>query len=138
MVGEERSIVSEVAGTTRDTVDAIVKRGNETFRLIDTAGIRKKGKVQYGPEFFMVNRAFKAIRRSDVVILMLDALSGIVDQDRILAQRIVDEGRACVIALNKWDAIPDKDDKSYLGAMDNVRNTLPGLRFADVSNFSWK
>lgn len=79
--------------------------------------------------------AFKAIRRSDVVVLLLDALSGIVDQDRILAQRIVDEGRSCVIALNKWDAIPEKDDKSYIGAVDNIRNTLPGLRFADVSSF---
>lgn len=59
-------------------------------------------------------RAFKAIRRAEVVILMLDASQGLVDQDRILAQRIADEGRACVIALNKWDAVPDKDDKSYL------------------------
>lgn len=133
LCGKERSIVSDVAGTTRDTVDELVKRNkNELYRLIDTAGIRKRGKVQYGPEFFMVNRAFKAIRRSDVVILMLDAVSGIVEQDRILADRVAKEGRACIIALNKWDAVPDKDDKSYLAAVDNIRSNLPVLRWADV------
>jgi len=133
LCGKERSIVSDVAGTTRDTVDELVKRNkNELYRLIDTAGIRKRGKVQYGPEFFMVNRAFKAIRRSDVVVLMLDAISGIVEQDRILADRIAKEGRACIIALNKWDAVPNKDDKSYLAAVDNIRSNLPVLRWADV------
>eukprot|EP01039_Chlorochromonas_danica_P004069 gene4069-4450_t len=132
LYGEERSIVSEVAGTTRDAIDALVTRGNKTYRIIDTAGIRKRGKVQYGPEFFMVNRAFKAIRRSEVVILVLDAIQGIVDQDRILAERITEEGRACVIALNKWDVLPNKDDKSYLKAVENIRTTLPTLRWADI------
>lgn len=136
--GEERSIVSDVAGTTRDTVDALVKRGSKKngserlYRFIDTAGIRKRGKVEYGAEFFMVNRAFKAIRRSDCVILMLDAVTGIVDQDRILAERIAEEGRSCIIALNKWDAVPNKDDKSYIKAVENIRSNLPVLRWADV------
>lgn len=67
-----------------------------------------------------------------MVILLLDALSGIVEQDRLLAQRIIDEGRACVIAVNKWDAIPDKTDKTYLEVEENIRKSLPGLRFAEV------
>lgn len=133
LCGQNRSIVSDVAGTTRDAVDALVDRGsNRTYRIIDTAGIRKRAKVEYGPEFFMVNRAFKAIRRSDCVVLLLDAVNGIVDQDRTLADRIAQEGRACVIALNKWDAIAEKTDKSYLKAIENIRSTLPVLRWADV------
>mmetsp|Transcript_29458 Transcript_29458/g.49342 ORF Transcript_29458/g.49342 Transcript_29458/m.49342 type:complete len:586 (+) Transcript_29458:128-1885(+) len=132
LVGEDRSIVSDMAGTTRDTIDAIMRRGNSSYRFVDTAGIRKRGKVHFGPEFFMVNRAFKAIRRAEVVVLMLDATSGLVDQDRVLAQRIADEGRACVIALNKWDAVADKDDKSYIKAVENVREFLPMLRWADI------
>ena len=76
--GTDRSIVSDVAGTTRDTVDALVVRGDMNYRIIDTAGIRKKGKVEYGAEFFMINRAFKAVKRAEVVVLLLDALDGIV------------------------------------------------------------
>jgi GTP-binding protein len=66
----------------------------------------------------ILSRAFKAIRRAEVVVLMLDASTGLVDQDRILAQRVADEGRACVIALNKWDAVPDKDEKTYIKGED--------------------
>ena len=69
--------------------------------------------VVYGSEFFMVNRALKAIRRSDVSVLVLDAKVGVSDQDRVLAQRICDDGRACVVVLNKWDAVDAKDDKTH-------------------------
>jgi GTP-binding protein len=132
LLGTDRSIVSDVAGTTRDTVDALVVRGDINYRIIDTAGIRKKGKVEYGAEFFMINRAFKAVKRAEVVVLLLDALDGIVEQDRILAQRIADEGRSCVIALNKWDIVPDKDDKTYIKAVENIRSNIPVLRWAEV------
>lgn len=107
-VGEQRSIVSPVSGTTRDAIDTCVTRGEQTYRLIDTAGIRKKKHIDYGTEFFSINRAFKAIRRSDVVLMVIDAIDGVTDQDQKLAGRIVDEGRACVIVVNKWDAI-EKD-----------------------------
>lgn len=80
----------------------------------------------------MVNRAFKAIKRSDIVVLILDAVDGIVDQDRILAERIHEEGRSCIIALNKWDLVPQKDDKTYLKAIDNIRIALPILKWAEV------
>ncbi|MER3477110.1 MAG: ribosome biogenesis GTPase Der, partial [Leptolyngbya sp. ERB_1_2] len=73
-VGENRSIVSPISGTTRDAIDMVVERNEKTYRLIDTAGIRKKKNVEYGPEFFGINRAFKAIDRSDVVLLVIDAL----------------------------------------------------------------
>jgi len=93
LAGESRAIVSDIPGTTRDAVDAIIVQGNDTFRFIDTAGIRRKKKVDYGNEFFMVNRAFKAIRRADVVLLVVDVTEGVTEQDRQLAQRIADDGR---------------------------------------------
>ncbi len=111
-VGETRSIVSPISGTTRDAIDMVVTRqqgDNPTrYRLIDTAGIRKKKNVEFGPEFFGINRAFKAIKRADVVLLVIDALDGVTEQDQKLAGRIEEEGRACVIVVNKWDAV-DKD-----------------------------
>ncbi|MBW4660554.1 MAG: ribosome biogenesis GTPase Der [Drouetiella hepatica Uher 2000/2452] len=107
-VGESRAIVSPISGTTRDTIDMMVERGEQRYRLIDTAGIRKKKQVEYGPEFFGINRAFKAIRRADVVLLVIDALDGVTEQDQKLAGRIAEDGRACVIVVNKWDAV-EKD-----------------------------
>ena len=86
----------------------------------------------------MVNRAFKAVKRAEVVVLLLDATDGIVEQDRILAERIATEGRSCVIALNKWDIVPEKDDKTYLQAIDNVRVSLPSLKWAEVVLISAK
>ena len=73
MLGKDRSIVADLPGTTRDTLDALIERSGNKYRIIDTAGIRRKGKVEYGAEFFMVNRAFKAIKRAEVVVLLLDA-----------------------------------------------------------------
>jgi GTPase len=105
LTGEERSIVSPVSGTTRDAIDMIVQRGEQTYRLIDTAGIRRKKNVDYGAEFFSINRAFKAIRRSDVVLFVIDVLDGVTEQDLKLAGRIIDEGRAVILIINKWDAV---------------------------------
>ena len=105
LTGEERSIVSPVSGTTRDAIDMIVQRGEQTYRLIDTAGIRRKKNVNYGAEFFSINRAFKAIRRSDVVLFVIDVLDGVTEQDLKLAGRIIDEGRAVILVVNKWDAV---------------------------------
>jgi len=107
-VGENRAIVSPVSGTTRDAIDMLVERGDRRYRLIDTAGIRRKKHVEYGPEFFGINRSFKAIRRADVVLLVIDAIDGVTDQDQKLAGRIEEDGRACVIVVNKWDAV-EKD-----------------------------
>ncbi|MCU0568553.1 MAG: ribosome biogenesis GTPase Der [Oculatellaceae cyanobacterium Prado106] len=107
-VGENRAIVSPISGTTRDAIDMLVEHDGQKYRIVDTAGIRKKKQVEYGPEFFGINRAFKAIRRSNVVLLVIDALDGVTEQDQKLAGRIEADGRACVIVVNKWDAI-EKD-----------------------------
>ncbi|CAM9981099.1 unnamed protein product [Ectocarpus sp. 6 AP-2014] len=132
LFGETRSIVSDVPGTTRDSIDAMFERGGRTYRLVDTAGIRRKGKVDYGNEFFMVNRAFKAIRRADVVLLMVDVEAGITDQDRVLADRIQSDGRACVVVCNKWDLVEDKDDSSYNKAVEYARQMLSPVKWAEV------
>ena len=113
LTGEERAIVSPVSGTTRDAIDMVVERGDKTYRLIDTAGIRRKKNVDYGAEFFSINRAFKAIRRSDVVLFVLDVLDGVTEQDLKLAGRIIEEGRATIIVLNKWDAVEKESDTIY-------------------------
>jgi GTPase len=138
LLGQDRAIVSDKAGTTRDSIDALMSYDDKQYRIVDTAGIRKKGKISYGAEFFMINRAFKAIRRAEVVVLLLSAVDGIVDQDRMLAERIYDEGRSCVIALNKWDIVDNKDDKTYLKAVENVRLSLPRLRWAEICLISAK
>ncbi|MEM9002625.1 MAG: ribosome biogenesis GTPase Der [Cyanobacteria bacterium P01_F01_bin.86] len=126
-VGESRAIVSPVSGTTRDAIDMLVERNEQRYRLIDTAGIRKKKNVEYGPEFFGINRSFKAIRRSDVVLLVIDALDGVTEQDQKLAGRIEDEGRACVLVVNKWDAV-EKDSHTIY---DYDRTILSKLYFVD-------
>ncbi len=113
LTGEKRAIVSPISGTTRDAIDMVVERDEKLYRLIDTAGIRRKKNVNYGTEFFGINRAFKAIRRSDVVILVIDALDSVTDQDLKLASRIIDEGRAAVIMVNKWDAVAKDSHTIY-------------------------
>lgn len=130
-VGEGRAIVSPIAGTTRDAIDTLVERDGKTYRLIDTAGIRRKRSIDYGPEFFGINRAFKAIRRSDVVLLVIDALDGVTDQDQKLAGRIEEDGRACIIVVNKWDAV-DKDSGTIYEVEKELRARLYFLDWAPM------
>ena len=132
--GSNRAIVSDVAGTTRDSIDAVMERSDNgrMYKFVDTAGIRRKSKVEFGPEFFMVNRALRAIRRSDVTLLVLDVLEGVTEQDCILAQTIANDGRACVILVNKWDAVVDKDNSSYEKSVKYVRSELPQIRWAPI------
>lgn len=130
-VGEERAIVSSISGTTRDAIDTVVCRDGQNYRLIDTAGIRKKKHIEYGAEFFSINRAFKAIRRCDVALLVIDALDGVTDQDQKLAGRIVDEGRACIIVVNKWDAV-EKDSYTIYDYEKDVQARLNFTEWADV------
>jgi GTP-binding protein len=130
-VGEQRSIVSPISGTTRDTIDMVVERHDRCYRLIDTAGIRKKKQVDYGPEFFGINRSFKAIRRADVVLLVLDALDGVTEQDQKLAGRIAEDGRACVIVVNKWDAI-EKDSHTIYDYEKHLKERLHFTEWAET------
>ncbi len=130
-LGEKRAIVSPISGTTRDAIDTVVKRNGNTYRLIDTAGIRRKKNVDYGAEFFSINRAFKAIRRADVVLLVIDAIDGVTDQDIKLAGRIIDEGRAAIIVVNKWDAV-DKDSYTIYEYKKSVMARLYFMDWADL------
>ncbi|MEM1281419.1 MAG: ribosome biogenesis GTPase Der [Cyanobacteria bacterium P01_H01_bin.152] len=128
-VGENRAIVSPVSGTTRDAIDMLVEREDKRYRLIDTAGIRKKKNVNYGPEFFGINRAFKAIRRADVVLLVIDAVDGVTEQDQKLAGRVEEDGRACVVVVNKWDAV-DKDSHTIYEYDRTIGNKLYFMEWA--------
>lgn len=130
-LGQERAIVSPISGTTRDAIDTVVTHKDKTYRLVDTAGIRRKKHVEYGAEFFGINRAFKAIRRADVVLFVIDAVEGVTDQDQKLAGRIADEGRACAIVVNKWDAV-EKDTYTILEYEKVMRSRLYFLDWADM------
>jgi GTP-binding protein len=130
-VGENRAIVSPISGTTRDAIDMQVQRGEQRYRLIDTAGIRRQKNVEYGPEFFGINRAFKAIRRADVVLLVLDALDGVTEQDQKLAGRVIEDGRACIIVVNKWDAV-EKDSYTIYEHQRQLENRFNFAEWADT------
>ncbi|GAB1544988.1 ribosome biogenesis GTPase Der [Scytonema sp. NUACC21] len=131
LVGEQRAIVSPISGTTRDAIDTVIERNGQTYRVIDTAGIRKKKNVEYGPEFFSINRAFKAIRRADVVLLVIDALDGVTEQDQKLAGRIIEEGRACVLVVNKWDAV-EKDSYTIYDYQKHLEERLHFTEWAEI------
>ncbi len=127
--GEPRAIVSSTRGTTRDTIDTFIKRENNSWRLIDTAGIRRRRSVNYGPEFFGINRSFKAIERSDICLLVIDAIDGVTEQDQRLAGRIEEEGKACIVLVNKWDAV-EKDTYTMTFMEKELRSKLFFLDWA--------
>jgi GTP-binding protein len=129
--GENRAIVSPIRGTTRDTIDTMIEREGQRWKLLDTAGIRRRRSVNYGPEFFGINRSFKAIERSDVCVLVIDALDGVTDQDQRLAGRIEEEGRACVVVVNKWDAV-EKDSHTLPAMEKELRAKLYFLDWAPM------
>ena len=110
--GEERSIVSDIAGTTRDAIDTEIVRGEQKYVFIDTAGMRRKAKVTENIEHFSVLRALMAVDRADVCVIVIDATVGFTEQDSKVAGYAHDKGKACVIAVNKWDAVEDKTDKT--------------------------
>ncbi len=129
--GENRAIVSPIRGTTRDTIDTTISVDGQTWKLVDTAGIRRRRSVDYGPEYFGINRSFKAIERSDVCVLVIDALDGVTEQDQRLAGRIEEEGRACVVVVNKWDAI-EKDSHTLPAMEKELRAKLYFLDWAPM------
>lgn len=117
--GEERSIVSNIAGTTRDAIDTKITKNGVNYNFIDTAGLRRKSKVEEKIEKYSVLRAKMAIERADVCIIMIDAVDGFTEQDSKVAGLALEEGKACIIAVNKWDAV-DKDGTT----MDSYRKKL--------------
>ena len=135
ILNKERSIVSEVAGTTRDSVDSDFKYKNRKYRIIDTAGIRRKSKIDDPIEYYSVLRAIKAITRSDVCILMLDSTELVTEQDKRVAGLIYDEKKPLIIAINKWDLI-EKDNSTVKQFTELVKTELPFLSYAPVITMS--
>lgn len=137
ILGENRVIVSPVAGTTRDAIDARVENEYGKFLFIDTAGLRRQSRVDDRIEKYSVLRAKLAVERSDVCVIMVDACEGITAQDATIAGIAHEAGKACVIAMNKWD-LPEKDNDSVKDATKKVFDTLPFMQYAPVLFISAK
>ncbi|AYF05614.1 ribosome biogenesis GTPase Der [Bacillus wiedmannii] len=137
LLGQERVIVSNIAGTTRDAVDTPYSKDGQDYVIIDTAGMRKKGKVYESTEKYSVLRALRAIERSDVVLVVLDGEEGIIEQDKKIAGYAHDSGRAVIIVVNKWDAVK-KDEKTMKAFEENIRAHFQFLEYAPIVFLSAK
>ena len=135
LLNEERTIVSEIAGTTRDAIDSNLKYDGDVYTLIDTAGIRRKSKIEDSIEYYSVLRAMKSIKRADVCVLMLDATELLTDQDKRVAGMIYDERKPIIIAINKWDLI-EKDNNSVKEFTELVKADLSFLNYAPIITIS--
>ncbi|GMQ56940.1 ribosome biogenesis GTPase Der [Vallitalea sediminicola] len=130
LLGEERVIVSDIAGTTRDAVDTIVEYNGNEYIFVDTAGLRRKNKIEKeGLERYSIIRTVTAIDKSDIVVLLIDAVEGITEQDAKIAGIAHERGKGAIIAVNKWDAI-EKDDKTMYKYLSNVDTTLSYMTYA--------
>ncbi len=136
LLGEERAIVSPVAGTTRDTVDTLLQTEAQTFRIIDTAGIRRKGKTEAMAEKLSVVMARKSLERADVAIVLLDAEQGIAALDATIAGYAAEAGCSILLALNKWDLLADKDTRTGNAFEHKVREQMKFLSWAPVITIS--
>ena len=132
ILGEERVIVSNIEGTTMDSIDTVFKRDDKEYVVIDTAGIRKRGKIYENADKYALIRAVDAIGRSDIVLLVLDAERGIIDQDKHVASYLMEEKKACIIVVNKWDAIK-KDDKEMQRWINRIREEYKFLPYAPIA-----
>ena len=137
LLGEERVIVSDIAGTTRDAVDTPVIHNGREYVFIDTAGLRRKNKVKEDLEHFMVVRTVGAVERADVVVLVIDAVEGVTEQEAKIAGIAHDSGKGVIIAVNKWDAI-EKNDKTVYEYENRIRNTLSYMPYAELIFISAK
>ena len=136
LIGEQRTIVSDIAGTTRDAIDVPFERDGQRYILIDTAGIRKKARIEdKSVERYSVIRAFAAVRRADVVVVMVDATQGIAEQDVKVAGFVHDEGKPCVIAVNKWDAV-EKDTHTVNKYNKEIASALAFMSYAQMVTIS--
>ena len=131
LLGEERLIVSDIAGTTRDAVDTEITHKGREYVFIDTAGLRRKNKVKEDLEHYMILRTVSAVERADVVVLVIDAVEGVTEQDAKIAGIAHERGKAVIIAVNKWDAL-EKDDKTIYRMTEKVRNTLSYMPYAEI------
>ncbi len=137
LLGEDRVIVSDIAGTTRDAVDTPVRRNGREYVFIDTAGLRRKNKVREELEHFMVVRTVGAVERADVVVLVIDAVEGVTEQEAKIAGIAHDSGKGVIIAVNKWDAV-EKDNKTVKEYETRIRNVLSYMPYAELIFISAK
>lgn len=137
LLGEERVIVSDVAGTTRDAIDTDIQWEGKDYVFIDTAGLRRKNKIKEEIERYSILRTVSAVERADVVVLMIDAKEGVTEQDAKIAGIAHDRGRGMIIAVNKWDAI-EKDNHSVKKYTEKIRNTLSFMPYAEILFISAK
>lgn len=131
LVGEERSIVSDVAGTTRDAIDTPVIREGQKFLFIDTAGMRRKARIDEPIEKYSIIRSLRAVDRSDVVLMVIDVIDGVTEQDKKIAGYAHEAGKGIVLVVNKWD-LYDKDNTSTLRYTENLRRELVFMQYAPV------
>lgn len=137
ILGEERVIVSDIPGTTRDAVDTPFEKDGQKYVIIDTAGMRRKGKIYENVEKYSVLRTLKAIERADVVLVVLDAVDGIIEQDKKIAGYAHEAGRAIVLVVNKWDAI-EKNDKTMREFEQKIRDEFSFVHYAPIVFLSAK
>ncbi|HKL41768.1 MAG TPA: ribosome biogenesis GTPase Der [Clostridia bacterium] len=131
LLGKERVIVSDIAGTTRDAIDTPFDYQDEKFVFIDTAGIRRKSKISENIEKYSVIRAFTAVDRSDVCLILVDAVEGVTDQDKKIAGYAHDRGKGIIVLANKWDLVEDKE-YSYNDVYKNIRNEFAFMTYAPI------
>lgn len=137
ILGENRLIVSDIAGTTRDAVDTEVTYQGKEYVFIDTAGVRRKNKIKEDLEHYMIVRTVSAVERADVVVMMIDATEGVTEQDAKIAGIAHDRGKAIIVAVNKWDAV-EKDDKTIYRFTERVKDTLSFMPYAEILFLSAK
>ena len=130
LLNEDRVIVSDISGTTRDSIDSKIKYHGKDFIIVDTAGIRKKAKVEWGVEKFAVDRAIRSIKDCDVAVLVIDAAQGISDQDKKISSIITEAGKGLIVAVNKWDLIENKKSNTINQFDLKLANEIPFLDFA--------
>ncbi len=137
LIGENRVIVSDIAGTTRDAIDTRVRHDGKEYVLIDTAGIRRKNKIKGSLERYMILRTVGAVERSDITVLVIDAQEGITEQDAKIAGIAHENGKAVIVAVNKWD-LPEKDNHTIKEFTDKIRSVLSFLSYAEILFISAK
>ena len=131
LAGENRVIVSSIAGTTRDAVDTDIRYNGRDYVFIDTAGLRRKSKIKEELERFTIIRAVTAVERADVVLMVIDAQEGVTEQDAKIAGIAHDRGKGLIVVVNKWDAI-EKDDKTVYKFTEKIRNTLSFMTYSEI------
>lgn len=131
LIGEERVIVSDIAGTTRDAIDTPVKYHGKEFIFIDTAGLRRKSKIKEEIERFSIVRTVSAVERADIVVIVIDAVDGVTEQDAKIAGIAHERGKGVIIAVNKWDAV-EKNDKTIYEHTKKIKETLAYMPYAEM------